>query len=103
MNYRRLGPKMKFSVEEPMRLADDCEKVTVAEEFSTEFCASSCFSGEVCLGCSNLWLPGGTGRATLACGMIDAQCTWVGDNCCIENIQNHTANYEQGMTPSLRM
>ncbi len=68
-------------------------KVTVAEEFSTEFVHHS----EVCLGVfhSEFMLPGGI-RKHSGLRHVTLHNVTVGDNCCIENIQNYIANYEIG-------
>ena len=50
MNYRRLTEDEILRLKSQSCLADDWGKVTVAEEFSTEFVHHTRFSGEVCLG-----------------------------------------------------
>ena len=61
MNYRRLTEDEILRLKSQSCLADDWGKVTVAEEFSTEFVHHTRFSGEVCLGVfhSEFMLPGG--------------------------------------------
>ena len=97
MNYRRLTEDEILRLKSQSCLADDWGKVTVAEEFSTEFVHHTRFSGEVCLGVfhSEFMLPGGI-RKHSGLRHVTLHNVTVGDNCCIENIQNYIANYEIG-------
>jgi hypothetical protein len=97
MNYRRLTEDENLRLKSQSCLADDWGKVTVAEEFSTEFVHHTRFSGEVCLGVfhSEFMLPGGI-RKHSGLRHVTLHNVTVGDNCCIENIQNYIANYEIG-------
>lgn len=78
-------------------LADDWEKVRVAETFDTAFVHHTRFSGEVKLGVfhSEFTLPGGIKKHS-GLRHVTLHNVTVGDNCCIENIQNYIANYEIG-------
>ena len=97
MNFRRLTEDEILRLKSQSCLADDWGKVTVAEEFSTEFVHHTRFSGEVCLGVfhSEFMLPGGI-RKHSGLRHVTLHNVTVGDNCCIENIQNYIANYEIG-------
>jgi hypothetical protein len=61
MTYRNLTEDEVLRLKSQSCLADDWGKVTVAEEFSTEFVHHTRFSGEVRLGVfhSEFTLPGG--------------------------------------------
>ena len=102
MNYRRLTEDEILRLKSQSCLADDWGKVTVAEEFSTEFVHHTRFSGEVCLGVfhSEFMLPGGI-RKHSGLRHVTLHNVTVGDNCCIENIQNYIANYEIGHDPMM--
>ena len=78
-------------------LADDWGKVFVAEDFTTEYVHHTRFSGEVKLGVfqSDFTLPGGI-KKHAGLRHVTLHNVTVGDNCCIENIQNYIANYEIG-------
>lgn len=78
-------------------LADDWEKVRVADGFSTEFVHHTRFSGEVKLGVfqGEFILPGGICKHS-GLRHVTLHNVTVGDNCCIENVQNYIANYEIG-------
>lgn len=78
-------------------LADDWEKVRVADGFSTEFVHHTRFSGEVKLGVfqGEFILPGGICKHS-GLRHVTLHNVTVGDNCCIEHIQNYIANYEIG-------
>ena len=97
MTYRNLTEDEVLRLKSQSCLADDWGKVTVAEEFSTEFVHHTRFSGEVCLGVfhSEFMLPGGI-RKHSGLRHVTLHNVTVGDNCCIENIQNYIANYEIG-------
>lgn len=78
-------------------LADDWEKVRVADGFSTEFVHHTRFSDEVKLGVfqGEFILPGGICKHS-GLRHVTLHNVTVGDNCCIEHIQNYIANYEIG-------
>ena len=78
-------------------LADDWGKVKVAEDFTTEYVHHTRFSGEVRLGVfqKEFTLPGGIGKHS-GLRHVTLHNVTVGDNCCIEHIQNYIANYEIG-------
>ena len=95
--YRRLTEDEILQLKSQSCLADDWNHVAVAEEFTTEFVHHTRFSGEVKLGVfhSDFILPGGI-RKHSGLRHVTLHNVIVGDNCCIENIQNYIANYEIG-------
>ncbi|MCI5662823.1 MAG: DUF4954 family protein [Mediterranea sp.] len=97
MEYRKLTEAEIARLKEQSCLADEWEQVHVAEHFSTAYVHHTRFSGEVKLGvfCSEFTLPGGI-RKHAGLRHVTLHNVTVGDNCCIENIQNYIANYEIG-------
>ena len=97
MNYRHLTEDEVLRLKSQSCLADDWGKVMVAEDFVTEFVHHTRFSGDVRLGVfqSEFTLPGGIKKHS-GLRHVTLHNVTVGDNCCIENIQNYIANYEIG-------
>ncbi|MGN0047506.1 MAG: DUF4954 family protein [Bacteroides sp.] len=97
MEYRKLTEAEIARLKEQSCLADEWELVRVAEHFSTAYVHHTRFSGEVKLGvfCSEFTLPGGI-KKHAGLRHVTLHNVTVGDNCCIENIQNYIANYEIG-------
>ena len=97
MEYRKLTEAEIARLKEQSCLADEWEQVRVAEHFSTAYVHHTRFSGEVKLGvfCSEFTLPRGI-RKHAGLRHVTLHNVTVGDNCCIENIQNYIANYEIG-------
>ncbi len=97
MEYRKLTEAEIARLKEQSCLADEWEQVRVAEHFSTAYVHHTRFSGEVKLGvfCSEFTLPGGI-RKHAGLRHVTLHNVTVGDNCCIENVQNYIANYEIG-------
>ena len=97
MNYRNLTTEEVTRLKSQSCLADDWEKVTVSEDFSTEYVHHTRFSGQVRLGVfqKEFTLPGGI-KKHAGLRHVTLHNVTVGDNCCIENIQNYIANYEIG-------
>lgn len=97
MNYRNLTEDEVLRLQSQSCRADDWGKITVAEDFSTEFIHHTRFSGEVRLGAfrSEFTLPGGI-RKHSGLRYVTLHNVTVGDNCYIENIHNYIANYEIG-------
>lgn len=96
-DYRNLTADEIFRLKSQSCQADDWEKIRVSENFSTEFVHHARFSGEVKLGVfqTEFTLPGGI-RKHSGLRHVTLHNVTVGDNCCIENIQNYIANYEIG-------
>lgn len=96
-NYRNLTEDEILRLKSQSCLADDWEKVRVADGFSTEFVHHTRFSGEVKLGVfqGEFILPGGICKHS-GLRHVTLHNVTVGDNCCIEHIQNYIANYEIG-------
>ena len=78
-------------------MADDWTKVWVSGRFTTDYVYHTRFSGEVRLGVfeKEFILPGGI-RKHAGLRHVTLHQVTVGDNCCIENVQNYIANYEIG-------
>ncbi|MCI1682541.1 MAG: DUF4954 family protein [Bacteroides sp.] len=97
MDYRNLAEEEILRLKSQSCLADDWGKVLVAEAFTTEFVHHTRFSGEVRLGVfrSDFTLPGGIKKHS-GLRHVTLHNVTVGDDCCIENIQNYIANYEIG-------
>ena len=95
--YRNLTEDEILRLKSQSCLADDWEKVCVSENFSTEFVHHTRFSGDVRLGVfqTEFTLPGGI-RKHSGLRHVTLHDVTVGDNCCIENVQNYIANYEIG-------
>lgn len=95
--YRKLAEDEICRLKSQSCLADDWEKVKVAETFDTNYVHHTRFSGEVKLGVfqSEFTLPGGI-KKHAGLRHVTLHNVTVGDNCCIENIQNYIANYEIG-------
>ncbi len=95
--YRKLTTDEVSRLQSQFCVADDWEQVYVAPNFSTTHVYHTRFSGEVRLGVFEkvFQLPGGITKHSGLRHVTLHQVT-VGDNCCIENIQNYIANYEIG-------
>ena len=97
MVYRKLTEEEINRLKSQLCLADDWGQVEVAEDFSTEYVHHTRFSGKVRLGVfqKEFMLPGGIGKHS-GLRHVTLHNVTVGNNCCIENIQNYIANYEIG-------
>ncbi len=97
MNYRHLTEDEILRLKSQSCLADDWGKVLVANKFTTEHVHHTRFSGDVRLGVfdSEFILPGGIKKHS-GLRHVTLHNVMVGDNCCIENIQNYIANYDIG-------
>lgn len=95
--YRTLNEDEILQLKSQSCLADDWNNVLVTHNFNTGYVHHTRFSGTVKLGAFD-------GEFTLAGGMrkhsglrhVTLHNVTVGDDCCIENIQNYIANYEIG-------
>lgn len=96
-NYRKLTEDEILQLKSQFCLADDWGKVIVTEKFNSEFVHHTRFAGEVRLGAFNseFTLSGGIKKHS-GLRHVTLHNVTVGDNCCIENIQNYIANYEIG-------
>ena len=97
MSYRKLTEDEVLRLKSQSCLAEDWDRVTVAENFSTEYVHHTRFSGDVRLGvfCKEFILRGGI-RKHSGLRHVTLHNVTVGDDCCIEHIQNYIANYEIG-------
>ena len=95
--YRSLTENEIRQLESQSCVADDWDAVRVAPGFTTAHVAHARFSGQVRLGKfeGEFTLPGGI-RKHAGLRHVTLHNVAVGDNCCIENIQNYIANYEIG-------
>lgn len=96
-NYRSLTENEIIQLKQQSCLADDWGKVEVAPDFSAEYIHHTRFSGQVRLGLftGEFTLDGGI-RKHAGLRHVTLHNVTVGDNCCIENIQNYIANYHIG-------
>ncbi len=95
--YRKLSEDEILQLKGQSCLADDWNQVFVAETFTTRYVHHTRFSGEVRLGVFNseFTLPGGIKKHS-GLRHVTLHNVTLGDNCCIENIQNYIANYDIG-------
>lgn len=97
MEYRNLTEDEILQLKSQSCMADDWAKVLVSATFTTDYVYHTRFSGEVRLGVfeKEFILPGGI-RKHAGLRHVTLHQVTVGDNCCIENVQNYIANYEIG-------
>ncbi|NCC09296.1 MAG: DUF4954 family protein [Bacteroidia bacterium] len=95
--YRKLTEEEILRLKSQACLADDWSQVAVAETFKTDYVHHTRFSGVVNLGVfeKEFSLPGGI-RKHSGLRHVTLHGVTVGDNCCIENMQNYIANYDIG-------
>lgn len=95
--YRKLAENEIALLEAQMCTASDWNSVEVSDGFSTDYVRHTRFSGNIRLGAFRK-------EFTLAGGMVKHSGIWhatlhnvtVGDDCCIENVNNYIANYTIG-------
>ena len=94
MDYRKLSKEEVARLQAQSCLADDWERVCVAEGFTTEYVHHTRFSGDVRLGVfeGEFTLPGGIKKHS-SLRNVTLHNVSVVNNCCIEKIQNFIANY----------
>jgi hypothetical protein len=93
--FRNLTLTEIDALKSQMCSASDWERITVSENFSTEYIRYARFSGDICLGSFNK-------EFSLAGGMLKHSGIYyatlhnvkVGNDCCIENVKNYIANYD---------
>lgn len=95
--YRRLTEEEIFLLKSQSCLAGDWGKIKVDERFNTAYVHHTRFSGEVKLGVfeTEFTLLGGIKKHS-GLRHVTLHNVTLGDNCCIENIQNYIANYDIG-------
>ena len=95
--YRKLTAKEIQQLQSQMCLCEDWSKVEVADGFSPEYIYQTRFYGKIVLGRfdESFELAGGISKHS---GIFNASLhnVEVGDNCCIENVNNYIANYSIG-------
>ena len=96
-DYRKLTGEEISRLKSQSCLADNWENVSVTPGFTTEYVHHVRFSGEVRLGVfqSDFTFPGSIHKHS-GLRHVTLHNVTVGDNCCIEHIQNYIANYEIG-------
>ncbi len=96
-NYRKLTEEEILLLKSQSCLADNWDNVWVAEGFTTDYVHHTRFSGEVKLGLfeKEFTMRGGI-KKHAGLRHVTLHNVEVGDNCCIENIQNYIANYSIG-------
>ena len=96
-NYRKLTEDEILRLKSQSCVADNWGQVMVDECFTAEYVYHTRFSGEVKLGVfhTEFTLPGGIKKHS-GLRHVTLHNVILGDNCCIENIQNYIANYEIG-------
>lgn len=97
MKYRNLTTEEVQQLERQSCLSCDWSKVWVSEEFAAEFVHHVRFSGEVYLGHfrREFTLPGGV-KKHAGLQYVTLHNVTVGNDCCIERVQNYVANYDIG-------
>ena len=95
--YRKLTEDEVLQLKAQSCLADDWNRVFVVERFTVDHVYHTRFSGEVRLGVfeKEFVLPGGVSKHS-GLRHVTLHNVTLGDNCCIENIQNYIANYDIG-------
>lgn len=96
-DYRKLTGEEISRLKSQSCLADNWANVSVTPGFTTEYVHHVRFSGEVRLGVfqSDFTFPGSIHKHS-GLRHVTLHNVTVGDNCCIEHIQNYIANYEIG-------
>lgn len=95
--YRALTNDEIQELKKQSCLADDWNHVFVTSDFTTDYVHHTRFSGTVRLGAfkDEFMLSGGIKKHS-GLRHVTLHNVTMGDNCCIENIQNYIANYEIG-------
>ncbi len=95
--YRNLTEDEILRLKSQSCVADDWGNVLVSGDFDTSYVHHTRFSGEIKLGTFQTCfsLPGGMKKHS-GLRHVTLHNVTLGDNCCIENIQNYIANYEIG-------
>jgi NDP-sugar pyrophosphorylase family protein len=95
--YRHLTVEERTRLQEQSCTAESWDAVNVDKDFKTDYISHVDFSGNIFLGKFDdvFTLPGGmTQHSSLRYATLHN--VTVGDNCCIENVQNYIANYVIG-------
>ena len=97
MNYRNLTPGEIARLERQMCHSADWERVLVSEGFTPDHVFSTRFSGDIRLGAfeKEFALAGGM-KKHAGLYHVTLHNVEVGDNCCIESVNNYIANYRIG-------
>lgn len=97
MNYRQLTQEEIARLEGQLCHSQDWSRVLVSESFSPDHVFSSRFSGDIRLGAfdKEFELAGGM-KKHAGLYHVTLHNVEVGDNCCIESVNNYIANYRIG-------
>ena len=97
MNYRHLTAEEIVQLEKQLCTASEWERVLVSEFFTPDHVFSSRFTGDIRLGAFDKEFPLAGGMKKHA-GLyhVTLHNVEVGDNCCIESVNNYIANYRIG-------
>ena len=97
MNYRNLTSEEILQLEKQLCTAPEWGRVLVSESFSPDHVFSSRFTGDIRLGAfdKEFSLAGGM-KKHAGLYHVTLHNVEVGDNCCIESVNNYIANYRIG-------
>ena len=97
MNYRHLTTEEILQLEKQLCTAPEWGRVLVSESFSPDHVFSSRFTGDIRLGAfdKEFSLAGGM-KKHAGLYHVTLHNVEVGDNCCIESVNNYIANYRIG-------
>ena len=97
MNYRHLTAEEIIQLERQLCTAPEWGRVLVSESFSPDHVFSSRFTGDIRLGAfdKEFSLAGGM-KKHAGLYHVTLHNVEVGDNCCIESVNNYIANYRIG-------
>ena len=97
MNYRHLTIDERAQLERQLCTASDWDRVLVSESFTPDHVFSSRFTGDIRLGTfeKEFSLAGGM-KKHAGLYHVTLHNVEVGDNCCIESVNNYIANYRIG-------
>ena len=97
MNYRHLTAEEIIQLEKQLCTAPEWGRVLVSESFSPDHVFSSRFTGDIRLGAfdKEFSLAGGM-KKHAGLYHVTLHNVEVGDNCCIESVNNYIANYRIG-------
>ena len=97
MNYRHLTAEEILQLEKQLCTAPEWGRVLVSESFSPDHVFSSRFTGDIRLGAfdKEFSLAGGM-KKHAGLYHVTLHNVEVGDNCCIESVNNYIANYRIG-------
>ena len=97
MNYRHLTSDEIAQLERQLCTASDWDRVLVSEYFTPDHVFYSRFTGDIRLGAFDKEFPlAGGMKKHAGLNRVTLHNVEVGDNCCIESVNNYIANYRIG-------